>query len=50
MTSSATRSSSESGRDASRARMARSRVTSPETPSRPKSRGQRSRESYVVPE
>ena len=31
-------------------RIARSRVTKPETPSRPKSRGQRSRESCVVPE
>jgi hypothetical protein len=50
MTSAATRSSSRSGRDTSRPRMARSRVTSPETPSRPKSRGQRSRESCIVPE
>ena len=50
MTSSATRSSSRSGRDTSRPRIARSTVTNPETPSRPKSRGQRSRESCVVPE
>jgi hypothetical protein len=50
MTSAATCSSSRSGRDTSRPRMARSRVTSPETPSRPKSRGKRSRESCVVPE
>jgi hypothetical protein len=50
MTSAATRSSSRSGRDTSRPRIARSRVTSPDTPSRPKSRGQTSRESCVVPE
>ena len=37
------------GRDASRARIARSTVTSPETPSRPKSRGQSSRLSCGFP-
>ena len=42
----ATRSSSASGRDTSRARSARSRVTRPEAPSRPKSRGQLSRASW----
>ena len=43
MTSSAIRSSSASGRDTSRARMARSKVTSPEAPSRPNARPQLAR-------